>query len=59
MKHENRFLIRYGLHNVVHHLTEGDRSIFVIHDQTNPKLVGHAKSIISNTFGNSADILVP
>ena len=56
---ETKFLIRYGLHNVVRHTQDGERSTFVIHDQTNPKLVGHAKFMISNTFGNTADILVP
>ena len=59
MTTETKFLIRYGLQNVVRHTNDGNRSTFVIHDQTNPKLVGHAQSIISNTFGNSADILIP
>ena len=59
MTTETKFLIRYGLQNVVRHSKDGDRSTFVIHDQANPKLVGHAKFIISNTFGNKAQILVP
>ena len=58
MTTETKFLIRYGLQNYVRHTLDGERHTFVIHDQSNPKLVGHAKSLITSNFGNRADIQI-
>ncbi len=57
MTHVHKFLVTYGLHNFVSHDRVGEKHIFTIHGKDNQKLVGHAKSLISESFGNGACIL--
>ncbi|MEG3617516.1 hypothetical protein V5T82_03515 [Magnetovibrio sp. PR-2] len=58
MTTETKFLIRYGLQNYVRHTRDGERHTFVIHGQADPKLVGHAQSLIAERYGSGAEILI-
>lgn len=56
MKNENNFLITYGLHSFVGHVTNGDKGIFTICARAGQKMVRHATALISECYGESAAI---
>jgi len=58
MKNEDKFLITYGLQNFVTVTANNEKSIFAIEERQSRKMVSHAKMLISETYGPSADILV-
>lgn len=57
MTHEHKFLVTYGLHNFVSHSRVGEKPIFTIHRHDNLKMVGHAKSLITESYGVGACIM--
>lgn len=58
MKNEDTFLITYGLHSYVTHARVGGRTVFTICAPANPKMVRHAKSLLTGNFGGAAAIQV-
>jgi hypothetical protein len=56
MTTEGNFLLIYGLHNFVSSVTDGERPLFTICRQADPKMVRHAKSLIAGSYGRAADI---
>ncbi|SDF84937.1 MULTISPECIES: hypothetical protein [Thalassobaculum] len=58
MKNEDSFLITYGLHSYVTHDRVGDRSIFTIRAPAGPKMIRHAKTLLTGNFGGAAAIRV-
>ena len=58
MRNEQDFLITYGLHNFVTHARSEEMHLFTIHGMESQKLIGHARSLISETYGRTAVIQV-
>ncbi len=58
MSNEQNFLITYGLHNFVTHARSEGIHLFTIHGMESQKLIGHARSLISEIYGRAAVIQV-
>lgn len=58
MKNADNFLITYGLHSYVTHAQIGGRSVFTIGAPAGRKMIRHAKTLLSDTFGSGAAIRV-
>lgn len=50
------FLVRYGLHNFVTSAMEGGQTVFTIRRAAGRKMVGHARDLIADAFGQTAAI---
>lgn len=58
MKNENAFLITYGLHAFVAHSRDGGKSVFTIGAQAGQRMIRHATSLITESFGQAVAIQV-
>lgn len=58
MNNEHKFLITYGLHNFVTFAPGDGRHIFTIHDRESQKMIRHAMTLITESYGVSADIRI-
>ncbi|WPZ36996.1 hypothetical protein T8K17_12755 [Thalassobaculum sp. OXR-137] len=58
MKNADNFLITYGLHSYVTHKRVGGQSVFTIGAPAGQKMIRHAETLLSGTFGNAAAIRV-
>ena len=58
MRHEQNFLITYGLQNFVTYAQCAGRHIFTIHSTESPKMISHAQSLIAGIYGKAVDIQV-
>jgi hypothetical protein len=58
MKNADNFLITYGLHSYVTHKKVGGRSVFTIGAPASQKMIRHAETLLSGTFGTAAAIRV-
>ncbi len=58
MNIEHHFLIKYGLHNFVSSYRTGRKRVFLIGNREGLKMVKHAKYLIEESFGESAEICV-
>lgn len=58
MKNADTFLITYGLHSYVTHSKVGGQSVFTIGAPAGQKMIRHARTLLSGTFGNAAAIHV-
>jgi hypothetical protein len=58
MSNEQNFLITYGLHNFVTHALTKGKHVFSIGGVESHKMISHAKNLITESFGETADIQV-
>ncbi len=56
MNNEDKFLITYGLQNYVTVTATNEKCVFAIEQRQSRKMVGHAKMLIAENYGASADI---
>lgn len=58
MNYGTTFLTDYGLQNYVSYSRSQGRNIFSIEGSESPKMIDHARHIISEMFGRKSTILV-
>lgn len=58
MSKDHHFLIRYGLHHFVHTADENGKKTFTINKKTRDNMVAHAKYLITDFYGEHAQIRV-
>jgi len=58
MNFETNFLTNYGLQNYVSFSRSSGRNVFLIKGTENPKMIGHARSIISEMYAGTSTIVV-
>ncbi len=58
MTNEQKFLITYGLHHYVTFAQPDGEPTFTIQSQENSKMIRHAKSLIQESYGKPAHIIV-
>ena len=58
MSNAQRFLITYGLHHFVTHSQTSANHAFFIRGAENEKMVRHARNLITEMFGEPADIQI-
>ncbi len=56
MSREQNFLVTYGLHNFVTHALKRGRHAFFIQSRESRMMISHAKTLIEESFGETADI---
>ena len=56
MNNEDKFLITYGLQNFVTVTATTENRIFAIEERQSRKMVSHAKMLIAENYGATADI---
>jgi len=58
MNYESNFLTNYGLQNYVSFSRSSGANVFSIRGTENPKMIGHARTIISEMYGGTSTIVV-
>jgi hypothetical protein len=56
LNNENRFIIRYGLHNFVNFDKAPEKRAFVINGMEGRKMINHAKRLIKGAYGETTPI---
>ncbi|WP_193181388.1 hypothetical protein [Nisaea sediminum] len=58
MNFETTFLTNYGLQNYVSFSRAGDEKVFSIDGEETPKMIDHARFIISEMYGDATKVVV-